>query len=63
MVGWMTVEFALIGLVLWVQAAYFVVGLVMIGLAFLCSGPSRTIPSIRPVWASDITRRPERDGS
>ena len=34
-VGWMTVEVAMIGLVIWVQAAYFVVGLVMIGLAGL----------------------------
>ncbi len=35
MVGWMTVEIALVGLDVWVQAAYFVVGLVMIGLAGL----------------------------
>lgn len=35
MVGWMTVEIAMIGLEIWVQAAYFVVGLVMIGLAGL----------------------------
>jgi hypothetical protein len=35
MVGWMTVEVAMIGLAIWVQAAYFVVGLVMIGLAGL----------------------------
>ena len=35
MVGWMTVEVAMIGLGSWVQAAYFVVGLVMIGLAGL----------------------------
>jgi hypothetical protein len=35
MVGWMAVEVAMIGLVIWVQAAYFVVGLVMIGLAGL----------------------------
>jgi hypothetical protein len=33
MAGWMTVEVAMIGLDIWVQAAYFVVGLVMIGLA------------------------------
>lgn len=35
MVGWMTVEVAMIGLAIWVQAAYFVVGLLMIGLAGL----------------------------
>lgn len=35
MVGWMSIEFALIGLSIWVQAVYFVVGLVMIGLAIL----------------------------
>ena len=35
MVGWMTVEIAMVGLDIWVQAAYFVVGLVMIGLAGL----------------------------
>jgi len=35
MVGWMTVEVAMIGLAIWVQAAYFDVGLLMIGLAGL----------------------------
>lgn len=35
MVGWMTVEIAMIGLDVWVQAAYFGVGLLMIGLAAL----------------------------
>jgi hypothetical protein len=35
MVGWMTVEVAMIGLDVWVQAAYFAVGLLMIGLAGL----------------------------
>ena len=35
MVGWMTVEIAMIGLEVWVQAAYFAVGLLMIGLAAL----------------------------
>ncbi|WIG60715.1 MAG: hypothetical protein OJF49_003463 [Ktedonobacterales bacterium] len=35
MVGWMVVEIAMIGLAIWVQAAYFVVGLLMIGLAGL----------------------------
>jgi hypothetical protein len=33
MVGWMVVEVALIGLGSWLQPTYFVVGLVMIGLA------------------------------
>jgi len=35
MVGWMAVEIAMVGLDIWVQAAYFAVGLVMIGLAAL----------------------------
>ena len=35
MVGWMTVEIAMIGLGAWVQVAYFAVGLLMIGLAAL----------------------------
>jgi len=35
MVGWMAVEIAMVGLDVWVQAAYFAVGLVMIGLAGL----------------------------
>ena len=35
MVGWMTVEIAMIGLDIWVQALYLVVGVVMIGLAGL----------------------------
>lgn len=35
MVGWMTVELAMIGLGVWVQALYLVVGLVMVGLALL----------------------------
>lgn len=35
MVGWMAIEIAMIGLGIWVQAAYFVVGLVTIGLAAL----------------------------
>lgn len=35
MVGWMTVEIAMIGLDTWVQALYFAVGLAMIGLAGL----------------------------
>src|SRR5215470_13474702 len=35
MVGWMVVEVALIGLSSWLQPTYFVVGLVMIGLASL----------------------------
>ena len=39
MVGWITVEIALIGLGSWLQVAYFVVGLVMIGLAALLQWP------------------------
>jgi hypothetical protein len=35
MVGWMTIEIAMIGLGSWLQPTYFVVGLVMIGLAGL----------------------------
>ena len=35
MVGWMTIEIAMIGLDTWVQALYLVVGLLMIGLAGL----------------------------
>jgi hypothetical protein len=35
MVGWMAIEVALIGLGSWVQPAYFVVGLLMIGFAVL----------------------------
>jgi hypothetical protein len=35
MVGWMTVEIAMIGLGVWVQALYFAVGMLMIGLAGL----------------------------
>jgi len=35
MVGWITIEIALIGLGSWLQPTYFVVGLVMIGLAGL----------------------------
>jgi hypothetical protein len=35
MMVWMTVEVAMVGLVVWVQAAYFVIGLLMIGLAAL----------------------------
>lgn len=35
MVGWMTVEIAMIGLGAWVQVACFIVGLLMIGLAVL----------------------------
>lgn len=35
MVGWMTIELAMIGLTIWVQPAYLVVGLVMVGLACL----------------------------
>ena len=35
MVGWMVIEIAIIGLGIWVQALYLVVGLVMIALAVL----------------------------
>lgn len=35
MVGWMTIEIAMIGLAIWVQPLYLAVGLVMIGLAAL----------------------------
>jgi len=35
MVGWITIEIAMIGFGAWVQAAYFAVGLLMIGLAGL----------------------------
>lgn len=35
MVGWMTVELAMIGLGAWVQVLYLLVGLVMVGLALL----------------------------
>jgi hypothetical protein len=35
MVGWMVIEIAMIGLDIWVQALYLVVGLLMIGLAGL----------------------------
>jgi hypothetical protein len=35
MVGWITIEIAMIGLGSWLQPAYFVVGLLMIGLADL----------------------------
>ena len=35
LVGWMTIEIAMIGLDAWVQAAYVAVGLLMIGLAGL----------------------------
>lgn len=35
MVGWMTVEIAMIGVGSWLQPTYFVVGLLMIGLAAL----------------------------
>jgi hypothetical protein len=38
MVGWMAIEVALIGLAIWVQAAFFVVGLLMIVLAALLQG-------------------------
>ena len=49
MVGWMSIEIAMIGLDIWVQGAYFVVGLLMIALAGLLHlAKSRTIrrPSV-----------------
>jgi hypothetical protein len=48
MVGWMTVEIAMIGLDVWVQAAYLVVGLAMIGLAGLLWW-ARPRPVARPL--------------
>jgi hypothetical protein len=41
MVGWMTVEVAMIGLDVWVQGLYFVLGLVMVGLAALLEWTER----------------------
>jgi hypothetical protein len=41
MVGWIAVEIAMIGLGSWLQPSYFVVGLVMIGLAGLLHWASR----------------------
>lgn len=46
MVGWMTIELAMIGLGTWVQPAYLVVGLVMVGLAGLLELAKR-VPTIR----------------
>ena len=48
MVGWITVEIAMIGLGSWLQPAYFVVGLVMIGLAGLLQWASRPHVEQRP---------------
>ena len=48
MVGWMTIEVAMIGLEIWVQAAYFVVGLVMIGLAVLLQW-AKAGAAVRPI--------------
>lgn len=47
MVGWMTVEVAMVGLDVWVQAAYFAVGLVMIGLAGLLQWAKTRQPDVR----------------
>lgn len=46
MVGWMTIEIAMIGLGTWVQPAYLVVGLVMIGLAGLLQWAKWRQPSL-----------------
>ena len=43
MVGWITVEVAMIGLGSWLQPFYFVVGLVMIGLAGLLQWAARPV--------------------
>lgn len=48
MVGWMIIEVAMIGPGIWVQAAYFVVGLVMIGLAVLLQWAESRPVSRRP---------------
>lgn len=47
MVGWMAVEIAMVGLDVWVQAAYFAVGLVMIGLAGLLQWAKAHQPGVR----------------
>ncbi|HKS68932.1 MAG TPA: hypothetical protein VJQ45_00830 [Ktedonobacterales bacterium] len=47
MVGWMTIEIAMIGLGSWLQPAYFVVGLVMIGLAGLLQWAEAQQTSVR----------------
>ena len=49
MAGWMIVEVAMIGLDVWVQAAYFGVGLVMIGLAALLQRAKSTTTVRTPV--------------
>lgn len=51
MVGWMSIEVAMIGLDVWVQAAYFVVGLVMIGLAGLLEWTKPATASVRGLRA------------
>lgn len=47
MVGWMAIEVGLIGLDIWVQVLYFVVGLVMSGLAI----PLNWAESRQPQWS------------
>lgn len=51
MVGWMSIEVAMIGLEIWVQAAYFVVGLVMIGLAGLLEWAKPSTARVRGLLA------------
>lgn len=46
MVGWMVIEIAMIGLGIWVQALYLVVGLVMIGLAALLQWAESREPGV-----------------
>ncbi len=47
MVGWITVEVAMIGLGTWAQPFYFAIGLVMIGLAVL-------------LWVAEVRATAER---
>src|SRR5215468_360832 len=49
MVGWMTIEVAMIGLDIWVQALYFVVGLLMIGLAGLLQWAESHAPGLSAI--------------
>lgn len=52
MVGWMSIEVAMIGLDIWVQAAYFVVGLIMIGLAGLLEWTKPSTARARGLFAA-----------
>jgi hypothetical protein len=49
MVGWMTIEIAMIGLDTWVQALYLVVGLLMIGLAGLLQWAESHVASVSAI--------------